>query len=45
MALLSITEARRYVKTTQVADEQLVQIIQLVEEFVWIICEPITTKQ
>ncbi|MDW2995929.1 MAG: hypothetical protein R8M71_03130 [Alphaproteobacteria bacterium] len=44
MALLSITEARRYIKPTQASDDQLVQIMQLVEEFVWIICEPITTK-
>ncbi|MBR4625849.1 MAG: hypothetical protein IKO56_09985 [Alphaproteobacteria bacterium] len=43
MALLSITEARRYIKPKQASDDQLVQIMELVEEFVWIICEPIIT--
>lgn len=44
MAILSITEARRYVKPTQATDDQLNEMMQLVEEFVWILCEPIMNK-
>lgn len=39
MALLSIAEARRYIKNTELDDRQLQEILALVEEFVWIICE------
>lgn len=41
MAILSIKEARKYVKPTQASDDQLKEIMELVEEFVWVICEPI----
>lgn len=39
MALLSVTEARRYVKRANLNDEQLQEVLKLLEEFVWVICE------
>ena len=41
MALLSITDAKRFLGVTQIPDDQLQEILQLVEEYVWIICEQI----
>lgn len=39
MALLSITEARRYVKHTDISDQQLQEALKLLEEFVWTLYE------
>lgn len=39
MALLSVTEARKYVKNTQMNDQQLFETLKLLEEFVWILYE------
>lgn len=41
MALLSITEAKRILGSTHMPIEQLQEILQLIEEYAWIITEQI----